>query len=163
MKITINSVYSREHFAAVDHIIKHYKKFNSLTEYFTYILDILCKYEDTNDFGKLALIKVINPVHNTNSSDNTNRKIMFKYKITGVTHGNKTKFEYSLTITEHADTMIANLEGGSFWNIDRLFDYLMYQLLRNNSETFTLPFSQGDLATIAHVNIYRKFDALRQK
>lgn len=108
-------------------------------------------------------IEVINPVHNINSLDNANRETMFKYKITGVTHGNKTKFEYSLNITEHADTMIANLEGGSFWDIDRLFDYLMYQLLRNNSETFTLPFSQGDLATIAHVNIYCKFDKLRQR
>lgn len=127
------------------------------------ILDILCKYEDTNNFGKLAPIEVINPVHNTDSSDNTNRETMFKYKITGVTNGNKTKFEYSLHITEYADDMIANLEGGSFWDIDRLFDYLMYQLLRNNSETFTLPFSQGDLATIAHVNIYRKFDTLMQR
>lgn len=144
MKVTIDSVYSREHFAAVNHIIKHYKKFNSLIEYFTYILDTLCKYEDTNDFGKLIPIEVINPVHNANSSDKINRETMFKYKITGVTHGNKTKFEYSLDITEYADDIITNLEGGSFWNIDRLFDYLMYQLLRNNSETFTLPFSQGD-------------------
>ena len=33
MKVTIDSVYSREHFAAVDHIIKHYGHFKSQTNY----------------------------------------------------------------------------------------------------------------------------------
>lgn len=161
MKVTIDSVYSREHFAAVNHIIKHYKKFNSLTEYFTYILDTLCNYKDMD---VLHEISVLNPAYSKDSSDETDRKIMIQYKITESTINNKTKFQYDLSVNKIQEDMIATLEGSSFWDIGRIFDYLIYQILAiTNTKTFKLPFNQADLETISSTNIYRRFDTLRQK
>lgn len=159
MKVTINSVYSREHFAAVDHIIKHYGHFKSQTNYFMYIIDTLCNYKDID---VLHEIDVLNPAYSKDSSDETDRKIMIQYKVTESTINNKTKFQYDLNVNKIQEDMIATLEGSSFWDIGRIFDYLMYQILATtNTKTFKLPFNQADLSLISQVNVYNDFNKLR--
>lgn len=159
MKVTINSVYSREHFAAVDHIIKHYGHFKSQTNYFMYIIDTLCNYKDID---VLHEIDVLNPAYSKDSSDETDRKIMIQYKVTESTINNKTKFQYDLNVNKIQEDMIATLEGSSFWDIGRIFDYLMYQILATtNTKTFKLPFNQADLSLISQTNVYNDFNKLR--
>lgn len=160
MKVTIDSVYSREHFAAVDHIIKHYGHFKSQTNYFMYIIDTLCNYKDID---VLHEIDVLNPAYSKDSSDETDRKIMIQYKVTESTINNKTKFQYDLNVNKTQEDMIATLEGSSFWDIGRIFDYLMYQILATtNTKTFQLPFNQADLSLISQVNVYNDFNKLRK-
>lgn len=160
MKVTIDSVYSREHFAAVDHIIKHYGHFKSQTNYFMYIIDTLCNYKDID---VLHEIDVLNPAYSKDSSDETDRKIMIQYKVTESTINNKTKFQYDLNVNKIQEDMIATLEGSSFWDIGRIFDYLMYQILATtNTKTFKLPFNQADLSLISQVNVYNDFNKLRK-
>lgn len=160
MKVTIDSVYSREHFAAVDHIIKHYGHFKSQTDYFMYIINTLCNYKDIDVLHK---IDVLNPAYSKDSSDETDRKIMIQYKVTESTINNKTKFQYDLNVNKIQEDMIATLEGSSFWDIGRIFDYLMYQVLATtNTKTFKLPFNQADLSLISQVNVYNDFNKLRK-
>lgn len=160
MKVTIDSVYSREHFAAVDHIIKHYGHFKSQTDYFMYIINTLCNYKDID---VLHEIDVLNPAYSKDSSDETDRKIMIQYKVTESTINNKTKFQYDLNVNKMQEDMIATLEGSSFWDIGRIFDYLMYQILATtNTKTFKLPFNQADLSLISQVNVYNDFNKLRK-
>lgn len=160
MKVTIDSVYSREHFAAVDHIIKHYGHFKSQTDYFMYIINTLCNYKDID---ALHEIDVLNPAYSKDSSDETDRKIMIQYKVTESTINNKTKFQYDLNVNKMQEDMIATLEGSSFWDIGRIFDYLMYQILATtNTKTFKLPFNQADLSLISQVNVYNDFNKLRK-
>ena len=160
MKVTIDSVYSREHFAAVDHIIKHYGHFKSQTDYFMYIINTLCNYKDIDILHK---IDVLNPAYSKDSSDETDRKIMIQYKVTESTINNKTKFQYDLNVNKIQEDMIATLEGSSFWDIGRIFDYLMYQILATtNTKTFKLPFNQTDLSLISQVNVYNDFNKLRK-
>lgn len=160
MKVTIDSVYSREHFAAVDHIIKHYGHFKSQTDYFMYIINTLCNYKDID---VLHEIDVLNPAYSKDSSDETDRKIMIQYKVTESTINNKTKFQYDLNVNKIQEDMIATLEGSSFWDIGRIFDYLMYQILATtNTKTFKLPFNQADLSLISQVNVYNDFNKLRK-
>lgn len=160
MKVTIDSVYSREHFAAVDHIIKHYGHFKSQTDYFMYIINTLCNYKDIDVLHK---IDVLNPAYSKDSSDETDRKIMIQYKVTESTINNKTKFQYDLNVNKIQEDMIATLEGSSFWDIGRIFDYLMYQILATtNTKTFKLPFNQADLSLISQVNVYNDFNKLRK-
>ena len=160
MKVTIDSVYSREHFAAVDHIIKHYGHFKSQTDYFMYIINTLCNYKDIDVLHK---IDVLNPAYSKDSSDETDRKIMIQYKVTESTINNKTKFQYDLNVNKIQEDMIATLEGSSFWDIGRIFDYLMYQILATtNTKTFKLPFNQADLSWISQVNVYNDFNKLRK-
>ena len=160
MKVTIDSVYSREHFAAVDHIIKHYSHFKSQTDYFMYIINTLCNYKDIDVLHK---INVLNPAYSKDSSDETDRKIMIQYKVTESTINNKTKFQYDLNVNKIQEDMIATLEGSSFWDIGRIFDYLMYQILATtNTKTFKLPFNQADLSLISQVNVYNDFNKLRK-
>ena len=159
MKVTIDSVYSREHFTAVNHIIKHYGHFKSQTDYFIYIIDTLCNYKDMD---VLHEINVLNPAYSKDSSDETDRKIMIQYKVTESTITNKTKFQYDLNVNKIQEDMIATLEGSSFWDIGRIFDDLVCQILSTtNTKTFKLPFNQADLETISSTNIYRRFDTLR--
>lgn len=160
MKVTIDSVYSREHFAAVDHIIKHYGHFKSQTDYFMYIINTLCNYKDID---VLHEIDVLNPAYSKDSSDETDRKIMIQYKVTESTINNKTKFQYDLNVNKMQEDIIATLEGSSFWDIGRIFDYLMYQILAtSNTKTFKLPFNQADLSLISQVNVYNDFNKLRK-
>lgn len=160
MKVTIDSVYSREHFASVDHIIKHYGHFKSQTDYFMYIINTLCNYKDID---VLHEIDVLNPAYSEDSSDETDRKIMIQYKVTESTINNKTKFQYDLNVNKMQEDMIATLEGSSFWDIGRIFDYLMYQILATtNTKTFKLPFNQADLSLISQVNVYNDFNKLRK-
>lgn len=160
MKVTINSVYSREHFAAVDHIIKHYGHFKSQTDYFMYIINTLCNYKDMD---VLHEINVLNPAYSKDPSDEADRKIMIQYKVTESTINNKTKFQYDLNVNKIQEDMIATLEGSSFWDIDRIFDYLMYQILATtNTKTFKLPFNQADLSLISQANVYNDFNKLRK-
>lgn len=160
MKVTIDSVYSREHFAAVDHIIKHYGHFKSQTDYFMYIINTLCNYKDID---VLHEIDVLNPAYSKDLSDETDRKIMIQYKVTESTINNKTKFQYDLNVNKMQEDMIATLEGSSFWDIGRIFDYLMYQILATtNTKTFQLPFNQADLSLISQVNVYNDFNKLRK-
>lgn len=160
MKVTIDSVYSREHFASVDHIIKHYGHFKSQTDYFMYIINTLCNYKDID---VLHEIDVLNPAYSEDSSDETDRKIMIQYKVTESTINNKTKFQYDLNVNKTQEDMIATLEGSSFWDIGRIFDYLMYQILATtNTKTFKLPFNQADLSLISQVNVYNDFNKLRK-
>lgn len=160
MKVTIDSVYSRKHFAAVDHIIKYYGHFKSQTDYFMYIINTLCNYKDID---VLHEIDVLNPAYSKDSSDETDRKIMIQYKVTESTINNKTKFQYDLNVNKTQEDMIATLEGSSFWDIGRIFDYLMYQILATtNTKTFKLPFNQADLSLISQVNVYNDFNKLRK-
>ena len=126
-----------------------------------YIINTLCNYKDIDVLHK---INVLNPAYSKDSSDEADRKIMIQYKVTESTINNKTKFQYDLNVNKIQEDMIATLEGSSFWDIGRIFDYLMYQILATtNTKTFKLPFNQADLSLISQVNVYNDFNKLRKR
>ena len=150
-----HSIYPRENFAAINHAIKDYSKFNSQTNYFMYIIDTLVNY-DTKDTNKP--IKVINPIYTNDILDDRVDRILKKYHVQSSIPENSIKFTYKLDLNQKQTAIAKDLAYNGFWSLDRLFDRILYLLIKTNTEYIELPLDKFERATINQANGSRRFD-----
>lgn len=161
MKLELNSVYPRENFAALDHLIKHYGYFKSQTEYFIYVIDQIAKY-DPDNIDKTP-IQVINPIYYQDEFDDTCTDVFLDYHASQYESKNTIKFSYILDLSKEEVGITNSLGENTFWSIDRLFDYLIYKMMDMNTKHITLPFNSKERSTIASNNHDHWFNKQIQK
>lgn len=136
-ELTIYSAYSSNALASIDKIIKAKGLFASLNDYYKYIINYIMHY----DVDKSPDFKVENAGYPFSSEDESKdtRLLTLYQPAEDFRFDNKTKSETHIEVSDRTYALLDSLNYGSYWNIDRICDFVLYQLLHSNRKNIEIP------------------------
>lgn len=136
-KLTIYSAYSSNALASIDKIIKAKGLFESLDDYYKYIINYIMHY----DVDKLYVFKIKNAGYPFSSEDESKdtELLILNQPAEDFRFNNKTKSETHIEVSDRTYALLDSLNYGSYWNIDRICDFILYQLLHSNHKYIKVP------------------------
>lgn len=136
-ELTIYSAYSSNALASIDKIIKAKGLFKSLDDYYKYIINYIMHYDVDKSHG----FKMKNAGYPFSSDDESKdtRLISLNQPAEDFRFDNKTKSETHIEVPDRTYALLDSLNYGSYWNIDRICDFVLYQLLHSNHKYIKVP------------------------
>lgn len=136
-ELTIYSAYSPKALTSIDKIIKAKELFKSLNDYYKYIINYIMHY----DVAKSYSFKIKNAGYPFSSEDESKdtELLILNQPAKDFRFDNKTKSETHIEVSDRTYALLDSLNYGSYWNIDRICDFVLYQLLHSNHKYIKVP------------------------
>lgn len=154
-ELTIYSAYSSNALASIDKIIKAKGLFESLDDYYKYIINYIMHY----DVDKSHVFKIKNAGYPFSSEDESKdtRLLILNQPAEDFRFDNKTKSETHIEVPDRTYALLDSLNYGSYWNIDRICDFVLYQLLHSNYKYIKVPIDDLTKQSISTTLMNYKF------
>lgn len=154
-ELTIYSAYSPKALASIDKIIKAKGLFESLDNYYKYIINYIMHY----DVDKLHSFKIKNAGYPFSSEDESKdtKLLILNQPADDFRFDNKTKSETHIEVSDRTYALLDSLNYGSYWNIDRICDFVLYQLLNSNYKYIKVPIDDLTKQSISTALMNYKF------
>lgn len=136
-KLTIYSAYSSNALVSIDKIIEAKGLFATLNDYYKYIIEYIMHY----DVDKSHAFKIKNAGYPFSSEDESKdtELLILNQPAEDFRFDNKTKSETHIEVSDRTYDLLDSLNYGSYWNIDRICDFVLYQLLNSNRKYIKVP------------------------
>lgn len=154
-ELTIYSDYSSNALASIDKIIKAKGLFESLDDYYKYIINYIMHY----DVDKSHVFKIKNAGYPFSSEDESKDTalLILNQPADDFRFDNKTKSETHIEVPDRTYALLDSLNYGSYWNIDRICDFVLYQLLHSNYKYIKVPIDDLTKQSISTALMNYKF------
>lgn len=138
--LTIYSAYSPKALDSINKIIKAKDIFKSLDAYYRYIIDYIMHY----DVDKSPDFKVENAGYPFSSDDESKdtELLILNQPAEDFMFNNQTKCKYHIQVPDRAYDLLSSLNYSSYWNIDRICDFILHRLLNSNDKYITVPLDE---------------------
>lgn len=155
-ELTIYSAYSPNALASIDKIIKAKGLFATLNDYYKYIINYIMHY----DVDKLYVFKIKNAGYPFSSEDKSKdtELLILNQPAEDFKFDNKTKSETHIEVSDRTYDVLDSLNYGSYWNIDRICDFVLYQLLNSNRKNIEIPIDYLTKQSISTTLMNYKFE-----
>ena len=154
--LTIYSAYSPKALDSINKIIKAKDIFKSLDAYYRYIIDYIMHY----DVDKSPDFKVENagyPYSSDNESKDT-RLLTLYQPAEDFMFNNQTKCKYHIQVPDRTYSLLSSLNYSSYWNIDRICDFILHRLLNSNDKYIKVPLDELTKQSISTTLMNYKFE-----
>ena len=154
-ELTIYSTYSSNALASIDKIIEAKGLFATLNDYYKYIIEYIMHY----DVDKSHVFKIKNAGYPFSSEDESKdtELLILNQPAEDFRFDNKTKSETHIKVSDRTYDLLDSLNYGSYWNIDRICDFVLYQLLHSNHKYIKVPIDYLTKQSISTALINYKF------
>lgn len=154
--LTIYSAYSPKALDSINKIIKAKDIFKSLDAYYRYIIDYIMHY----DVDKSPDFKVENAGYPYSSDDESKdtRLLTLYQPAEDFIFNNKTKCKYHIQVPNRTYSLLSSLNYSSYWNIDRICDFILHRLLNSNDKYIKVPLDELTKQSISTTLMDYKFE-----
>lgn len=155
-ELTIYSAYSSNALASINKIIKAKGLFESLDDYYKYIINYIMHYDVDKSHG----FKIKNAGYPFSSGDETKdtKLLILNQPADDFRFDNKTKSKTYIEVSDRTYALLDSLNYGSYWNIDRICDFVLYQLLHSNHKYIKVPIDYLTKQSISTTLMNYKFE-----